>query len=114
MRIELRTEAEVFGAIRPGAAWREDEQVQQGYIIARQDCFRCHNMGVEGGTMAGRSWIKLAEMANADGARFRKIVHDPSSVTAGAKMPAHADYDDATLNALTAYFKTFAAKGKTR
>jgi hypothetical protein len=29
-------------------------------------------------------------------------------------MPAHADYDDATLNALTAYFRTFAAEGKAR
>jgi cytochrome c2 len=113
VRLELRTEPEVFGAIRPGAAWRENEVVQQGYIIARQDCFRCHNMGSEGGTMAGRSWQKLAAIANTDGRRFRQTVHNPASVNPGAKMPAHADYDDATLNALTAYFKTFTGEGKT-
>jgi cytochrome c2 len=114
VRIELRTESEVFGAIRPGANGRENEQVQEGFIIARQDCFRCHNMGAEGGTMAGRTWSKLAQIANDDGRRFRQIIRNPASVNPGAKMPAHAGYDDATLNALTAYFKTFAAEGETR
>ena len=114
VRIELRTESEVFGAIRPGAKGRENEQVQEGFIIARQDCFRCHNMGAEGGTMAGRTWSKLAQIANDDGRRFRQIIRNPASVNPGAKMPAHAGYDDATLNALTAYFKTFAAEGETR
>lgn len=114
VRIELRTESEVFGAIRPGANGRENEQVQEGFIIARQDCFRCHNMGAEGGTMAGRTWSKLAQIANDDGRRFRQIIRNPASAASNAKMPAHAGYDDATLNALTAYFKTFAAEGETR
>ena len=107
-RLEFRREAEVFGAIRPHGDWPKESQVAQGYIIARQDCFRCHNMGAEGGTMAGHSWLQLARIANADGVRFRRTIHDPASVMPGAKMPAHGDYDDATLDALTAYFKTFA------
>lgn len=114
VRIELRRESEVFGAIRPSAEWRENETVQQGYLIARQDCFRCHNMGAEGGTVAGRSWMKLAERANEDGERFRRIIRNPESVTPGATMPAHTGYDDATVQALTAYFRTFAAAGRTR
>lgn len=111
-RLEVRRESVVFGAIRPLGAWPANSQVEQGYVIARQDCFRCHNMGVEGGTMAGRSWIKLAERANSDAKRFRQTIRNPASVTPGARMPAHADYDDATLDALTAYFKTFAAPGR--
>jgi hypothetical protein len=71
-------------------------------------------MGAEGGTMAGRSWLKLAEDANADGKRFMETVRNPASVRADAKMPAHADYDDATLDALTAYFKTFAVAGRAK
>lgn len=114
VRLEFRRESEVFGTIRPNAQWRENKQVQQGFIIARQDCFRCHNMGAEGGTMAGRSWLKLAEDANADGKRFMETVRNPASVRADAKMPAHADYDDATLDALTAYFKTFAVAGRAK
>ena len=114
VRLEFRRESEVFGAIRPNAQWRENKQVQQGFIIARQDCFRCHNMGAEGGTMAGRSWLKLGEDANADGKRFMETVRNPASVRADAKMPAHADYDDATLDALTAYFKTFAVAGRAK
>jgi hypothetical protein len=111
-RIEFRREAEVFGAIRPHGNWAPDSPVSQGYLIARQDCFRCHNMGEEGGTMAGRTWLQLAAIAMSDGERFRRIIHDPASVTAGAKMPAQPGYDDATLDALTAYFKTFAEPDK--
>ncbi len=108
VRIEFRKEAEVFGAIRPAGAWKTDSPVGMGYVIARQDCFRCHNSGVEGGTMAGRSWVQLGEMADRDPARFRATIRNPAAVTAGAKMPGQPGYDDATLDALTAYFKTFA------
>jgi cytochrome c1 len=81
----------------------------QGYEIARQDCFRCHNMGNEGGTMAGRSWLQLSRKATSDGTRFRQIIRDPSSVNPTAKMPAHSEFDDAVLDALTAYFTTFSS-----
>lgn len=33
---------------------------------------------------------------------------------AGAALAAHADYDDATLDATTAYFKTFVPAGRNR
>jgi cytochrome c1 len=71
-------------------------------------------MGAEGGTMAGRSWLKLAELANDDGKKFQQTIRNPASVTSGAKMPAQPGYDDATLEALTAYFKTFAVTGRNR
>jgi hypothetical protein len=110
-RIEFRRESRVFGAIKPNGDWPADSQVGQGYIIARQDCYRCHNMGSQGGTMAGRSWLQLAHIAYSNEQRFRQIIHDPASVTPGAKMPAHGDYDGATLDALTKYFSTFDAPG---
>lgn len=106
-RIEFRREADVFGPIRPRGNWPADSPVEQGYVIARQDCFRCHNMGLEGGTMAARSWLQLAMTANLDPMRFQYTIRDPRSVKRGAKMPAHKDYDDATLQALTEYFRTF-------
>lgn len=106
-RIEFHRVSEVFGAIQPRGDWPADSAVGQGYVIARQDCFRCHNMGMHGGTMAGHSWRELASIADADGARFQRIIHDPKAVNPDAKMPAHGDYDQATLDALKAYFKTF-------
>lgn len=107
-RIEVRRESVVFGAIRPRGDWPTNSPIEQGFVVARQDCFRCHNMGAEGGTMAGRSWVKLGTLARDDSKRFKQTIHDPKSVSSKATMPAHADYDEATLDALTAYFKTFA------
>jgi mono/diheme cytochrome c family protein len=108
VRIEFRTESVVFGAIQPPGTWPERSPVEQGYVIARQDCFRCHNMGAEGGTKAGRSWLQLAKDAAQDGQRFHQTIRNPTSANPKATMPAHASYDKATLDALTAYFKTFA------
>lgn len=106
-RLEFRRESVVFGAIRPPGNWPLGSPVEQGYRIARQDCFRCHNMRDQGGQMAGKSWLELSTVAETDPARFKQIVRAPASVAAGAKMPGEPGYDDATLDALTAYFKTF-------
>lgn len=111
-RIEVRRESVVFGAIQPPGQWPANSRVEQGYVIARQDCFRCHNMGAEGGTMARRSWLKLAERAHRDPSRFQQIIRNPASVNPNTKMPAQPDYDQATLDALTAYFNTFATRGR--
>ncbi len=106
-RIEFRRESRVFGAIRPVGKWPGDSPVMQGYIIARQDCFRCHDMGAEGGSMASVNWVQMAAIARSDSRRFRQIIRNPASVTPTAKMPGQPGYDDATLDALTAYFQTF-------
>jgi mono/diheme cytochrome c family protein len=110
VRIDFRQEAEVFGAIRPHGNWTTDSPVGMGYVIARQDCFRCHNMGAEGGTMAQRPWLQLAAIADKHPEKFRAIIRNPAAVTPGAKMPGQPGYDEATLDALTAYFKSLAGQ----
>jgi hypothetical protein len=109
-RLEFRRESVVFGAIRPRGNWPSGSPIEQGYRIARQDCFRCHNAGAEGGQVAGKSWLDLSTVAQADPARFRQIIRNPASVTANAKMPGEPGYSDATLDALTAYFRTFSSR----
>jgi mono/diheme cytochrome c family protein len=111
-RIDVQSESATFGAIRPRGNWSRDSKIGKGYIIARQDCFRCHNMGAYGGTLADRSWLKLASLAGSDEQRFRQTIRSPLSVRPGAKMPAHGAYDDATLDALSSYFKTFVKAGR--
>jgi hypothetical protein len=78
---------------------------QETYTVSDDSNFRGQT---EISTMAGSSWLQRGAIARSDGQRFRRIIHDPASVTAGAKMPAQPAYDNATLDALTAYFKTFA------
>ena len=111
VRIDFRKEADVFGAIRLRGEWKTDSPVGMGYTIARQDCFRCHNSGAEGGTMAGRSWLQLAQMASREPERFGRIIREPAAVTPGAKMPGQPGYDEPTLDALTKYFQAFANQG---
>jgi hypothetical protein len=106
-RLEFRTESVVFGAIRPDGRWVKDSPVWQGYQIARQDCYRCHSMNGEGGEMAARSWLILAAWAATDPTQFEHYIHNPKSIMSSAKMPVHSEYDERTLAALTAYFRTF-------
>ena len=71
-------------------------------------------LGAEGGTQSGRSRLRLAKRASDNGQRFRQTIRNPALEAPGAGMPAQADYDDATQDALNACFKSFAAKGRNR
>ena len=113
-RLEFRTESVVYGGITPKGRASKATLVQQGYQIARQDCFRCHGLDGEGGELAARSWLILGAWAATDEAGFKRYVHRPQDVQAGAKMLPHSSYDDATLTALVAYFKTFVPARKTQ
>jgi mono/diheme cytochrome c family protein len=107
VRLEFRNEKAVFGAIAPPGPHASDAAVQAGYRIAQQNCFRCHNQGREGGTKAGRPWQVLAAWAATSPDYFTAYVHDPRSRNPQAQMPAMSGYDDKTLAALDAYFRTF-------
>jgi mono/diheme cytochrome c family protein len=112
VRLEFRNEEAVFGAIKPRGIHAGDADVQDGYRIAQQTCFRCHNMGAEGGQKAGHPWLVLAAWAATSPDYFSAYVRNPKSKNAHAQMPGNPDYEDATLHALIAYFRTFAATEK--
>jgi hypothetical protein len=103
VRLDFRREAEVYAGIQP-----RDPATQQGYTIARQNCFRCHNEGAEGGTKAGLTWEAIARFSATAPEFFDSYVRDPKKVNPAAHMDGSPGYDDATLNALHAYFKPFA------
>ena len=107
VRLEFRNEKTVFGAITPRGPQASDKLVQDGFRIAQQNCFRCHNMGEEGGTKAGHPWLVLSAWAAASPKYFADYVRNPRSRNPHAQMPSNPSYDDATTNALIAYFSTF-------
>ncbi len=107
VRLEFRNEKNVFASIAPRGAAANSAAVQDGFRIAKQNCFRCHNMGVEGGQRAGHPWLVLSAWATADPDFFRAYVHNPRSRDSHSDMPAFPEYDTETLKALTAYFSTF-------
>ncbi|MGA2420204.1 MAG: c-type cytochrome [Candidatus Acidiferrum sp.] len=107
VRLEFRNEERVFRAIAPVGANANSPEVQAGFAIAKQNCFRCHNKDGEGGQKAGRPWLVLSAWATADADYFRGYVHNPQSKNPRAQMPAFPDYDAPTLDALRAYFSTF-------
>jgi len=76
VRLEFRKEAAVLEAIAPRGAHANEASVKNGYMIARQNCFRCHDNKGEGGTKAGRPWQVLAAWAEAPPARFAAYVRN--------------------------------------
>ncbi len=106
VEIEFKKQKDVFEPITPAARFGPGSPEQAGFEIAKQNCLRCHAAGPYGGTQGGLSWEALAGLAKRDGTRFAKYVHDPKSVDPKAKMKPNLEYDDATLSALTAYFRS--------
>jgi mono/diheme cytochrome c family protein len=112
VRIEFRDGKSVFGAIAPRGPHAQDRDVRDGQRIAEQNCFRCHNAGREGGRKSGLSWEALSAFAEASPKDFAAYVRAPLANNPRAQMPGNPQYDDATLAALTAYFRTFTGQGK--
>lgn len=109
VRLEFRDEKTVSDAITPRGPDAATEAVQHGYWIARQNCFRCHNNGEEGGTKANRPWLVLSAWATASPDYFAAYVRNPQSKNRNAQMPGNPGYGDKIIAALTAYFRTFSA-----
>jgi mono/diheme cytochrome c family protein len=112
VRIEFREEKTVFGAIAPRGTHARDREVRDGFHIAEQNCFRCHSAGREGGQKAGLSWESLSAIAAASPKDFGAYIRAPLAKNPHAQMPGNPQYDDATLAALTAYFRTFSEPAK--
>jgi hypothetical protein len=110
--LEFRDEHEVLAAIAPHGDYAAGSPVMDGYRIAQQNCFRCHNMGAEGGHMASVPWPILGAVAKTSPEFFARYVRNPQAVNPQSKMAASPEYDDRTIAALEAYFSTFAAGGQ--
>ena len=111
-RIEFHQEQAVLGSIAPPGNHAPDSPVVNGYRIAQQNCFRCHNMGAEGGRLSGRNWQVLAMWAATEPQYFSRYVKNPQAIDSKNHMPGNPQYDPATIDALRQYFATFAAAGK--
>lgn len=107
IRLEFRDEKSVLGAIEPRGSHAKDAAVEAGYRIAQQNCFRCHNAGSEGGQKSERPWLVLSAWATASPDFFTAYVRDPKTKNPASQMPGNPGYDDSTMRALIAYFRTF-------
>lgn len=108
VRMEFRNEQRILATLAPRGPSAGRPLVQDGYRIAQQNCFRCHNLGGAGGKKAGLPWGVLAAWAAGSPDFFREYVRDPKSKNPKALMPGSPEYDSQTLRALAAYFRTFA------
>jgi mono/diheme cytochrome c family protein len=107
VHLEFRSAAAVLGTIAPGGRHAGDAALQDGFQIAQQNCFRCHNSGEEGGLKSGVPWTALAALAANSPDFFSAYVRDPKSKNPNTQMAASPAYDSATMAALIAYFRTF-------
>ena len=107
VQLNFSTIAATYGAIAPRGNFAPGSPQENGFVIARQNCLRCHNQGQYGGLKAGRTWITLSTWAREQPAYFENYVKDPKAFETHAKMPGNPGYDKPTLDALDAYFRTF-------
>ncbi len=107
MRLNFSTTAATYGPITPRGDVPQNSPVAQGFLIAKQNCLRCHFLNGVGGTKSGIDWRSLSTWAGEQPKFFERYVHDPQAVEPHAHMEGSPSYDAATLNALTAYFRTF-------
>lgn len=112
VRLEFRDERKTYATIAPRGPHAGDTNVQTGLKMAKQNCFRCHNMGEEGGRKSGRPWLVLAAWAAAGPEHFASYVRNPQANNPSTQMVASPQYDDATMKALIDYFSTFIAAEK--
>jgi cytochrome c1 len=64
-------------------------------------------MGRYGGTKAERPWAVLSLWATTKPDYFAAYIRNPKSKNPKSQMPGFPEYDDATVQALSAYFRTF-------
>ncbi|WP_433970670.1 hypothetical protein [Tunturiibacter lichenicola] len=108
VRLDFGSSQPVFHAIAPHGDAAAIPLVTEGFRIAQQHCYRCHNMGSYGGTKANRSWRTLGTYAATSPSAFERYIRNPKSVDPKSAMPANPEFDKPTVEALQAYFQTFA------
>ena len=106
LRLEFRNEKKFLDSIAPVGPTSGDPVVQAGYRIAQQICLHCHSASKE--PLKGKwTWAAIGMLADSAPSQFVAYVRNPRSKARHAEMPAYPNYDDATLQALTSYFRTF-------
>jgi mono/diheme cytochrome c family protein len=107
-RLVFGSTQQVYGAIAPHKKDASNPEVIEGFRIAEQHCFRCHNIGSYGGTKARKSWHTLGNYAAASPSTFERYLRNPKSIDPDSAMPPNPTLDRSTAKALQAYFQTFA------
>lgn len=105
VRLQFRDENTALNPIKPRIA-NLDQAVAYG--VAEENCLRCHNVGDLGGLKSGVNWAVLGALAANSPDFFAAYVRDPKSKNPNTQMAASPEYDDPTMAALIAYFRTFA------
>jgi mono/diheme cytochrome c family protein len=112
LRLDFRSAQAVFGPITPRGADAADPRVQAGFRIAQQNCLRCHGPETEPHLKGFLTWSGIALFAATSQGSFAAYVRNPQAQAQYAKMPGNPNYDDATIEALIMYFRTFALQEK--
>lgn len=106
LRLEFRNEKKFLDRITPVGPTSGEPAVQAGYRIAQQICLHCHSVGAE--RQKGMwTWAAIGMMADSSPRVFADYVRSPGGRPQYAEMPVYSNYDDATIQALTVYFRAF-------
>jgi len=112
VRLEFMSEKAALAGIAPQGPSANAPDVQAGYHIAQQNCFRCHGPDSDEPLKGKLIWAGIGLFASLAPRNFAAYVHDPQALTKDSQMPPNPEYDANTLQALISYFRTFAAAEK--
>lgn len=82
------------------------ELAVHGRTLFMQRCNGCHKgPGNVGGNVANRPFAVLHAHAKLNADYFKRVVVDPKQFYPNTAMPKHSDFNDASLEALVAFFR---------
>jgi cytochrome c2 len=105
VRLEFARYADRFHGAYAGRWAALSPRAEAGRELWINACASCHAGpgAIFSGTKSHQAFAILAAVARGDPALFRQYVRDPKSVSAGARMEAHAYFSDDQLNAVIAF-----------
>jgi mono/diheme cytochrome c family protein len=85
-----------------------EPQANAGYVLFRDQCFRCHAINREGGRVGPELNVPRNILEYRPEADVRAYIRNPLQFRYG-NMPAHADLTEADMNALIGYLRAMSA-----
>lgn len=103
VKIELIRFADRYAQVIPAST--ASAQVQQGFVLFKQNCLKCHSINLQGGVLGPELNAPKNVTEYWQAHDLKAFIRDPESYRYQSKMPAFRHFTDADIDALLAYLQ---------